>query len=128
MSDLEYPEDLRYTSEHEWVRTGQEGVVRIGITSYAQDALGDVVYVSLPAVGDELAVGDTCGEIESTKSVSDLVAPVSGEVVEANAAALEATDLLNSDPFGEGWLVRVRFSELPEELLDAAAYQELIGE
>ena len=80
MSDLEYPEDLRYTSEHEWVRTGQEGVVRIGITSYAQDALGDVVYVSLPAVGDELAVGDTCGEIESTKSVSDLYSPLAGEV------------------------------------------------
>ena len=121
------PAELRYTSDHEWVAVDGD-VATVGITDFAQNALGGVVFMSLPEVGDTITAGDVVGEIESTKSVSDLVAPVSGEVVEANAAALEATDLLNSDPFGEGWLVRVRFSELPEELLDAAAYQELIGE
>ena len=80
MSELEYPEDLRYTAEHEWVRAADGGVVRVGITSFAQDALGDVVYVSLPTVGDTVAVGDACGEVESTKSVSDLYAPLAGEV------------------------------------------------
>ena len=119
--------ETRYSKDHEYIRIeGDTGTV--GITDFAQGQLGDVVFVELPAVGSTVTAGEVCGEIESTKSVSDLVAPVSGEVVEANAAALEATDLLNSDPFGEGWLVRVRFSELPEELLDAAAYQELIGE
>jgi glycine cleavage system H protein len=126
MSDLEYPEDLRYTSEHEWVRTGQEGVVRIGITSYAQDALGDVVYVSLPAVGDELAVGDTCGEIESTKSVSDLYSPLAGEVTAVNEALDATPELVNSDPYGEGWIFELKVSDAAavEELMDDAAYQE----
>ncbi len=126
MSDLEYPEDLRYTSEHEWVRTGQEGVVRIGITSYAQDALGDVVYVSLPAVGDELAVGDTCGEIESTKSVSDLYSPLAGEVTAVNEALDATPELVNSDPYGEGWIFEIKLSDpsAVEELMDDAAYQE----
>ena len=126
MSDLEYPEDLRYTSEHEWVRTGQEGVVRIGITSYAQDALGDVVYVSLPAVGDELAVGDTCGEIESTKSVSDLYSPLAGEVTAVNEALDATPELVNSDPYGEGWIFEIKLSDPSalEELMDDAAYQE----
>ena len=104
------PAELRYTSDHEWVAVDGD-VATVGITDFAQNALGDVVFISLPEVGDTITAGDVVGEIESTKSVSDLVAPVSGEVVEANAAALEATDLLNSDPFGEGWLVRVRFSE-----------------
>jgi len=121
------PAELRYTSDHEWVAVDGD-VATIGITDFAQAALGDVVFVSLPEVGDTITAGDAVGEIESTKSVSDLVAPVSGEVTEVNAAAVEATDLLNSDPFGEGWLVRVRFAELPGDLLDAAAYQELIGE
>ena len=85
MSDLEYPDDLRYTAEHEWVRVG-DGVVRVGITSFAQNALGDVVYVSLPTVGDTVATGDTCGEVESTKSVSDLYAPLAGEITAVNAA------------------------------------------
>lgn len=126
MSDLEYPEDLRYASEHEWVRTGQEGVVRIGITSYAQDALGDVVYVSLPAVGDELAVGDTCGEIESTKSVSDLYSPLAGEVTAVNEALDATPELVNSDPYGEGWIFELKVSDAAavEELMDDAAYQE----
>ncbi len=126
MSDLEYPEDLRYTSEHEWVRTGQAGVVRIGITSYAQDALGDVVYVSLPAVGDELAVGDTCGEIESTKSVSDRYSPLAGEVTAVNEALDATPELVNSDPYGEGWIFEIKLSDpsAVEELMDDAAYQE----
>ena len=84
MSELEYPQDLRYTAEHEWVRSGDDGTVRIGITSFAQDSLGDVVYVSLPTVGDTVAAGDACGEVESTKSVSDLYAPLAGEVTAVN--------------------------------------------
>ena len=126
MSDLEYPEDLRYTSEHEWVRSGQDGAVRIGITSYAQDALGDVVYVSLPTVGDELAVGDTCGEIESTKSVSDLYSPLAGEITAVNEALDATPELVNSDPYGEGWIFEIKPSDpsAVEELMDDAAYQE----
>src|SRR5512142_410579 len=98
MSELEYPEDLRYTAEHEWVRPGDGGVVRIGITAYAQDALGDVVYVSLPAVGDTVSAGDSCGEVESTKSVSDIYAPLSGEVVAVNKVLDASPELVNSDP------------------------------
>ena len=96
MSELDYPSDLRYTSDHEWVRVGDDGVVRIGITSFAQDALGDVVYVSLPAVGDTVTPGDSCGEVESTKSVSDVYAPLEGEVTATNAAldALARADQL----------------------------------
>lgn len=126
MSELEYPEDLRYTSEHEWVRGGQEGVVRIGITSYAQDALGDVVYVSLPTVGDELAVGDTCGEIESTKSVSDLYSPLAGEVTAVNQTLDASPELVNSDPYGDGWMFELTVSDpgVVEELMDDATYQE----
>src|SRR5665647_3210352 len=94
MSELEYPQDLRYTAEHEWVRVGSADVARVGITSFAQDALGDVVYVSLPAVGDSLNAGDSCGEVESTKSVSDLYAPVSGEIVAVNATLDSAPELV----------------------------------
>ena len=128
MSDLEYPAGLRYTAEHEWVR--EEGdVVRIGITAFAQEALGDVVYVSLPGVGDTVTAGDTCGEVESTKSVSDLYAPVSGEVTAVNPALDATPELVNSDPYGEGWLLRIRLSA-PDEiqsLLDAARYLDHIG-
>src|SRR5450759_832670 len=100
MSELEYPQDLRYTAEHEWVRVGSDGVARVGITDFAQDALGDVVYVSLPAVGDSVGAGETCGEVESTKSVSDLYAPVSGEVVAVNATLDSAPELVNTAPYG----------------------------
>jgi len=125
-----YPDDLKYTSEHEWLRTpGEaEGSVRIGITHYAQDALGDIVYVSLPEVGDQVTAGSTCGELESTKSVSDVYAPVSGEVVARNEA-LEATpELVNSDPYAGGWLFEVVPSSDGEldGLLDATAYQALL--
>src|SRR5450756_3106598 len=110
MSELEYPQDLRYTAEHEWVRVGDADVARVGITSFAQDALGDVVYVSLPAVGDSLNAGDSCGEVESTKSVSDLYAPLSGEVVAVNEALESAPELVNSDPYGQGWMYDVKIT------------------
>ena len=128
MSELDYPSDLRYTSDHEWVRVGDDGVVRIGITSFAQDALGDVVYVSLPAVGDTVTPGDSCGEVESTKSVSDVYAPLEGEVTATNAALDASPELINSDPYGEGWMFEIECSDPTEvdALLDAAAYRKLI--
>ncbi len=122
-----YPEDLKYTSEHEWLRSpGEaEGSVRVGITQYAQDALGDIVYVSLPEVGDTIEAGSTCGELESTKSVSDVYAPVSGEVVARNDALDVTPELVNNDPYGGGWLFEVLPSDPAQldGLLDAAAYQ-----
>ena len=129
MSELEYPQNLRYTAEHEWVRVGSDDVVRIGITSFAQDALGDVVYVSLPAVGDSVAAGDSCGEVESTKSVSDIFAPVSGEIVAVNATLDTAPELVNTDPYGEGWMYEVKLTDADaaESLLDLAAYRALLG-
>ena len=129
MSELDYPEDLRYTSDHEWIRDQGEGVVRVGITSYAQDALGDVVYASLPAVGDELAVGDACGEVESTKSVSDIYAPLAGEVVAVNEALDATPELLNSDPYGEGWMMEIKLAKEADldGLLDAGAYREQVN-
>ena len=128
MSDLEYPAGLRYTPEHEWVRADGD-TVRVGITSFAQEALGDVVYVSLPTVGDAVAAGDTCGEVESTKSVSDLYAPVSGEVTAVNAALDATPELVNSDPYGEGWMYELRPSDAAavDALLDPAAYQAQLG-
>ena len=129
MSDLEYPSDLRYTAEHEWVRSADGGTVRIGITSFAQDSLGDVVYVSLPAVGDTVAVGDACGEVESTKSVSDLYAPLAGEVTAVNASLDATPELVNTDPYGEGWMYELRPTDAAavEALLDPAAYQAQLG-
>jgi glycine cleavage system H protein len=125
MSDLEYPNDLRYTAEHEWVREAGDGVVRIGVTAYAQDALGDVVFVSLPAVGDTLTAGDPSGEIESTKSVSDLYAPVSGEVTAVNDSLDSSPELINNDPYGEGWVYEVKVADEGSlgELMDADAYR-----
>jgi glycine cleavage system H protein len=126
-----YPEDLKYTAEHEWVRTdaGPDGTVRIGITDYAQDALGDVVFVTLPQVGDEVTAGQACGEIESTKSVSDLYAPVTGTVTATNDALDGTPELVNSDPYGDGWIFEVRPSEQSQlgDLLDAGAYQQSLG-
>ncbi|MDO5627304.1 MAG: glycine cleavage system protein GcvH [Mobilicoccus sp.] len=126
MSDLEYPQELRYTAEHEWVRTGNDGVVRVGITSYAQDALGDVVYVDLPAVGDSVTAGEACGEIESTKSVSDLFSPLTGEVVAVNDAIDSASELVNTDPYGEGWLFELKVADAGDvdQLMDVDAYTE----
>ncbi len=117
------PQDLRYTSEHEWV-DARDGVATIGITAYAAERLGDVVFVSLPEVGDAVEAGTVIGEIESTKSVGELFAPVTGTVTAVNDALADAPETVNADAFGEGWLVRIEYGELPE-LLDAAAYEEL---
>jgi glycine cleavage system H protein len=129
MSELEYPQDLRYTAEHEWVRVGSDGVARVGITAFAQDALGDVVYVSLPSIGDEVGAGDSCGEVESTKSVSDLYAPVSGDIVAVNETLDSAPELVNTDPYGEGWMYDVKLAEAgaADSLLDLEAYRALLG-
>ena len=124
MSDLDYPNDVHYTSDHEWVSDRGNSVVRVGITSFAQDALGDVVYVSLPPVGEQVAAGDSCGEVESTKSVSDVYAALAGEIVAVNAVLDSAPELLNSDPYGEGWMfeLRVEDESALDSLMDAAAY------
>ena len=124
---MNVPEDLRYSSDHEWV--GRDGdVVRIGITDYAQDALGDVVFVQVPDVGAEVAAGESFGEVESTKSVSDVYAPVSGTVVEVNDALADSPQALNDDPYGEGWICTIRMADAAqyEALLDAAGYRALI--
>jgi glycine cleavage system H protein len=117
---------LKYTAEHEWVLV-DGSVATIGITDYAAEKLGDIVYVDLPKVGSTLAEGSIVGEIESTKSVGELFAPVNGTVVEANEAVVGSPELVNSDPFGEGWLIKVEFTELPE-LLSADEYAKLTGE
>ena len=126
-----YPDDLKYTPMHEWVRTpgDTEGSVRVGITHFAQDALGDIVYVSLPEVGEELQSGTTCGELESTKSVSDVYAPVAGEVVARNEALDATPEMVNSDPYGDGWLFEIVPADAGEldQLLDAAGYQTRIS-
>ncbi len=123
-----YPEDLKYTAEHEWVRSpgDAEGSVRIGITDYAQDALGDIVYVSLPGVGESVEGGSTCGELESTKSVSDIYAPLSGEVAAVNDALDATPEIVNSDPYDGGWLFELVPADASavESLMDAAAYEE----
>jgi len=122
---MSYPDDLRYSKEHEWVRAEGDGAT-IGITSFAADELGDIVFVELPEVGATLGQFTTFGVVESVKAVSDLYAPVSGEVTEVNEALRDAPELLNGDPFGEGWIAKVNLadpSEL-ERLMDAAAYAE----
>ncbi|WP_445337222.1 glycine cleavage system protein GcvH [Clavibacter sp. CFBP 8614] len=117
---------LQYTAEHEWVQVDGD-VATVGITAYAADKLGDVVFVELPAVGDELAGGEVVGEIESTKSVGELFAPIDGTVTEVNEEVVASPDLVNSDPFGSGWLVKVRFEQLPT-LLSHDEYVALVGE
>jgi glycine cleavage system H protein len=129
MSHLEYPDDLRYTAEHEWVRAGAQGLLRVGITSYAQDALGDIVFVTLPEEGARVEAGQPCGEVESTKSVSDVYAPVTGTVVARNAALEASPELVNSDPYGDGWMfeVQVDDAEVVTTLLDAQGYRASVG-
>ena len=124
MAEFEYPEDLRYTAEHEWVRSGPSGV-RVGITSFAQDALGDIVYLQLPAPGTKVEGGQPCGEIESTKSVSDVYAPVSGTVSAVNDSLESNPELVNSDPYGEGWMFELEPAEpaAVDALLDADGYR-----
>lgn len=122
------PEDLRYTAEHEWVASGDTGPVRVGITDFAQDALGDIVYVQLPDPGTAVRVGEAMGEVESTKSVSEIYAPVTGTVVDRNEQLADAPELVNSDPYGAGWLVAIEPTDPAglDELLDAEAYRQLV--
>jgi glycine cleavage system H protein len=124
------PQELQYTAEHEYVRRSEQGdVVTIGITDYAQGELGDVVFVELPSVGDSLEAGAAFGTIEAVKAVSELFCPVAGEVVEVNDALDANPDLVNSDPYGEGWMIRLKLRDTAdlEGLMDAAAYEKHIG-
>lgn len=131
------PEDLRYSSEHEWVRTQDGGeatdgvtVARVGITDYAQNSLGDIVFVQMPEPGTTVELGDAIGEVESTKSVSEIFAPLGGTVVARNDALDSAPELVNSDPYGDGWMIEIELSDpaQADEMLDATGYAELIGE
>jgi glycine cleavage system H protein len=125
---VEFPEDVRYTKEHEWVRAEADGAARIGITDHAQDALGDVVYVDLPEVGAAVQANGSFGEVESTKSVSDVFTPVSGKVIARNEALLDRPELVNEQPYGEGWLIVLQMDD-PSQidgLMDAASYQGFV--
>ncbi|GAA1831826.1 glycine cleavage system protein GcvH [Microlunatus capsulatus] len=122
----DYPEDLKYSADHEWVRSGNGSTVRVGITEYAADQLGDIVFVSLPTVGDAVAAGDSCGELESTKSVSDVFSPVSGTVTAVNEVLGGSPETVNGDPYGDGWLFEVDLGADVDldDLMDADAYAE----
>ena len=124
---MSVPDDLRYSSDHEWARV-EDGLVRIGITDYAQDALGDVVYVQVPTLGIEVKAGERFSEVESTKSVSDIYSPITGTIVEVNTDLADEPQRVNEDPYGEGWLCVLRPVDLAEldSLLDAAAYQAIV--
>lgn len=124
------PDDRRYTEEHEWAAAMADDVVRLGITDYAQEALGDIVYVELPQVGAEVSKGATLAEVESTKSVADVYAPLDGTVIAINEALSEQPELVNSDPYGDGWFVEIKASDLSslDAMLDASAYGELIAD
>ena len=122
------PVELTYTAEHEWVRQIDEATVRIGITDHAQDALGDIVFITLPAVGTSVAAGAACGEIESTKSVSDIYAPLAGTVTAVNSAVETSPETINADPYEAGWLFDIAISGVTPDLLDATAYAALLGE
>ncbi|WP_066945593.1 glycine cleavage system protein GcvH [Streptomyces lushanensis] len=121
------PQQLRYTKEHEWLTNPVDGVSTVGITEFAANALGDVVFAQLPEVGDTVTAGESCGELESTKSVSDLYAPVTGEVIETNQDVVDDPSLVNSAPFEGGWLFKVRVAEEPSDLLTADEYQDFSG-
>lgn len=122
----DYPEDLKYTSEHEWVRSGNGTTVRVGITEYAAEQLGDIVFVTPPSVGEDVAAGDACGELESTKSVSDIFCPVAGVVSAVNPLLEANPETINSDPYGDGWLFELEIASEADldDLLDADAYAE----
>lgn len=128
---MEFPEELRYTKEHEWALDEGGGRVRVGITDYAQDALGDVVYVDVPETGTQVRAGEAFGEVESTKSVSDVYSPVSGVVMERNPLLEERPELVNEDPYGEGWMIVVQMSDPDEwegDLMDADDYRTFVGQ
>jgi glycine cleavage system H protein len=124
------PDDLRYTADHEWVRTADAGSIRVGITDYAQNSLGDIVFVQMPEPGTAVDAGEPLGEVESTKSVSDVLAPVAGTVVARNDGLDSTPELVNNDPYGEGWLVEIEPADPAalDGLLDADAYADVIGE
>jgi len=124
---MQIPEDLKYTKDHEWARIEGE-VATIGITDYAQSELGDIVYLELPEVGDQTTQGESFGTIEAVKAVSDLFAPLSGEVTEVNTALADQPEIINKDPYGEGWIIKIRLSNPSEEdeLLNKSQYEELI--
>lgn len=127
---MSYPKEYRYTREHEWARVDDDGTVVVGITDYAQEALGEIVHLELPGEGDVVKKGDTFGVIESTKSVADLFAPVSGRVVEVNDVLLDSLDVLSEDPYEEGWMVRIHPADPDEldDLMDTNEYEEFVGE
>ncbi|WP_242903938.1 glycine cleavage system protein GcvH [Actinomadura terrae] len=133
---MSVPEQLRYSEEHEWVaglgpagQAPEDGIVTVGITAHAAEALGEIVYLELHSnEGDAVEAGEPCGEVESTKSVSDLYAPVSGEITAINAAVVDEPKVINDDPYGEGWIFKVRISGEPGDLLDATDYNKLIEE
>ncbi|GAA4133398.1 glycine cleavage system protein GcvH [Actinomadura keratinilytica] len=128
---MSVPEQLRYSEEHEWVSglDNEDGIVTVGITQHAADALGEIVFIELQAgEGDTVEAGEPCGEVESTKSVSDIYSPVSGEITAINATVVDEPKVINDDPYGEGWIFKVRVSEEPGDLLDATAYSKLIEE
>lgn len=124
----EIPGDLRYTAEHEWVKDAGDGVVRVGITAFAAEALGDVVFISLPAVGETVGAGTSCGEVESTKSVSDLYAPADGEIVAVNETLDATPESVNTDPYGEGWMYDLKLADpsAVDSMLDAAGYEAIL--
>ncbi|MCP4580101.1 MAG: glycine cleavage system protein GcvH [candidate division Zixibacteria bacterium] len=123
------PDDLKYSKEHEWVKTDGDNVI-IGITDFAQGELGDIVFVELPAISDKVEYGEPFGTIEAVKAVSDLFSPITGEVVEVNTAIEADAGIINSDPYGDGWLIKVKIDDNSQldQLLDAAGYQEVIGQ
>ena len=128
MSDL--PGDLKYTKDHEWVRVEEDGTVKVGITDHAQNALGDLVYIEPPEVGASVAAGDSCSVVESVKAASDVYSPIGGEIIAANEALADAPEIVNRDPYGEGWLFSMRPGDSTEieALMDADAYQALLDE
>lgn len=126
MSDI--PQDLRYTKSHEWVRTLPDGEVEVGITQHAQEALGDLVFVDVPVTGRKVIAGEACAVVESVKAASDIYSPVDGEIVAGNAALADAPELVNREPYGGGWLMRIRSGGGAADLLSAAAYAQLLAD
>ena len=123
-----YPTDLKYTKDHEWIKVHENGTALVGITHYAQEALGDVVFVDLPEVGDTLTLGDEFGTVESVKTVSELLAPASGAVTELNNGLADHPEYVNEDPYGKGWMLKLKLTgDIPSDLLDATAYEALVG-
>jgi glycine cleavage system H protein len=125
---MTFPAELKYTKDHEWIRLESDGTAVVGITDFAQRELGDIVYVDINTVGETISEGELFGTVEAVKTVSDLYLPVSGEILEFNAALEADPDLVNSDPYGEGWMVRIKITGSTDALLSVKAYKELIGE